>query len=67
MASSATRKSPNAFMFCRQHDVLGKAGEDAQSFHVSRLIFLARFFEPSFFIGSVLLCWLSYIISTFEL
>lgn len=35
MGSAATRKSPNAFMFCRQIDVLKRAGLDEDSFHVS--------------------------------
>ena len=38
MAAAATRKAPNAFMFCRQLDVLRKAGESDQSFDVLCLI-----------------------------
>ncbi|CAK9076667.1 unnamed protein product [Durusdinium trenchii] len=30
MAAAATRKAPNAFMFCRQLDVLRKAGDDQE-------------------------------------
>lgn len=44
MASSATRKAPNAFMFCRQIDVLKRASSEADS---ATVLWLRLGFEVS--------------------
>lgn len=37
LGSAQTRKTPNAFMFCRQIDVMRRAGTDRSGFSVHQL------------------------------